>query len=673
MVVLKFDPAARLQRYLGRELIADPNLAIVEFVKNSWDAGASEVIIDFKVRGAVEDHEIVISDNGVGMSVNGFVANWMRPGYSYKAAGREGTTRRNEAARRMANRIPSGEKGLGRLAAGRLGELLDVYTRESPTDPWFRARFDWKRFDDLDHSLGEIEIEGELGVPPPVARFATGTVVRIAEMRFNWSQRVRGRREQDRAETRIGRLREDLALLLEPFAPAGRKFQVVIAIDDPALQDRLAGPIELEQVALRDYIWKFSMTPAPDGNGVIVRRTISRSKRLQEVGLPPRSEQRRRRRTAVLRCGPLSGTFYYSPPRIAVRNETLGRPPGVYLYRDGIRVEPYGSPEDDWLGVQARKASRQGWSAIQPKLLTGFVEISKRDNPLLIDMSNRSGLVEVEAYEDLVAQLRLEFRELDKVVLDEVVKPGWTKPEARAQEAAKRAQSFATALTRQVAHSVRTPVSSLGAEVLTIETVAKQLTDGKAKKELLAASKRARGHLDEIDLALSRLMAVSAENLGKSIKDVSVAEVVRDAVQRCQARAELKDVAVAVEPFDDVNVQTDNVAVTEAVVELITNAIDATRANLVSGGTVRVTVSRTDFAVEIRVVDQGSGVRDDVLEKLFETSVSTKGRPGFGLVHTSTLLALVNAEVRVDVTGSSGSTFVVMLPNAAATRREVQR
>lgn len=398
MIELRFDPAARLQRYLGRELIADPNLAIIEFVKNAYDAGASEVVIDFRLEGPLERHEILISDNGVGMSVEAFQANWMRPGYSYKVTDVKPTTRRSQAAKRMAARVPSGEKGLGRLAAGRLGERMDVYTRESSNDRWFHVVFDWRRFDDLERSISAIEIENELDVAPPGSRFTSGTVVRISDMQFNWSQRVRGRKLQGRADARIGRLREDLSLLLEPFTPAGADFQVVVAIDVPALQT-FAGPVTPDEPAIRDYTWKFRISAADDGEGVIVERTIRRSKRVREAtGLSERSTERRRRgreegrRGHTVRSGPIEGTFYYSPPQVAARGETLGRAPGVYLYRDGIRVEPYGSAEDDWLGVQARKASRQGWSAIQPNLLTGYIEITKARNPELIDMSNRNGL-----------------------------------------------------------------------------------------------------------------------------------------------------------------------------------------------------------------------------------------------------------------------------------------
>src|SRR4051794_27081546 len=83
---LYFKPAARLQRFLGRELIADPNLAIGEFIKNAYDAGASRVVVEFIVAGRRSFDQIIrIADDGVGMTFAEFRTNWMAPGYSEKA------------------------------------------------------------------------------------------------------------------------------------------------------------------------------------------------------------------------------------------------------------------------------------------------------------------------------------------------------------------------------------------------------------------------------------------------------------------------------------------------------------------------------------------------------------------------------------------------------------
>src|SRR4051794_14457361 len=101
-----FEPAARLQAILSRELVADPNVAVLEFVKNAYDAGAQRVLLHFDISHPPGDAVLTIADDGVGMDLATFKRNWMRPGFSEKAApdyvgGRQ--------------RVPAGEKGLGRL------------------------------------------------------------------------------------------------------------------------------------------------------------------------------------------------------------------------------------------------------------------------------------------------------------------------------------------------------------------------------------------------------------------------------------------------------------------------------------------------------------------------------------------------------------------------------
>jgi len=140
--VLHFEPSARLQQFLGRELIADPNLAITEFIKNSYDAGATDVYVDFRVAGLHPLEQLIrISDNGTGMGLDAFKANWMHPGFSYKVnavPSQDVPPRADTPQARRDARIPIGEKGIGCLAAGRLGERLHVLKRRHRRDQWAR-------------------------------------------------------------------------------------------------------------------------------------------------------------------------------------------------------------------------------------------------------------------------------------------------------------------------------------------------------------------------------------------------------------------------------------------------------------------------------------------------------------------------------------------------------
>ena len=105
---LKFRVSAELKNILGRDLITSPDIAILELVKNSYDAHASKVEITFD-----EDY-LEIADNGKGMSKNDLINKWLFVAYSAKSDGTEDISYRSKFKRHYA-----GAKGIGRLSCDR--------------------------------------------------------------------------------------------------------------------------------------------------------------------------------------------------------------------------------------------------------------------------------------------------------------------------------------------------------------------------------------------------------------------------------------------------------------------------------------------------------------------------------------------------------------------------
>ena len=130
---------------LGRESIKDHTTAILELIKNSYDAGAS--IVDVEIFANIRDPYIRIADNGSGMTEEAIDKYWLRVGYSEK--------REN---RKIKNRRKTGEKGIGRLSADRLGEILDMRTR-TPIDGDLRVVINWSDFDRMGINLSEVNID----------------------------------------------------------------------------------------------------------------------------------------------------------------------------------------------------------------------------------------------------------------------------------------------------------------------------------------------------------------------------------------------------------------------------------------------------------------------------------------------------------------------------------
>ena len=118
-----FRPRARILRLLGDELIGNDRLAIFELVKNAYDADANEVIVRLDLN-ADEGPMITVSDDGEGMNLNILKSVWLVPGDEHRKK-----QRLNKKRTPVHNRLPLGEKGLGRFAVHKLGNPLPKFQR----------------------------------------------------------------------------------------------------------------------------------------------------------------------------------------------------------------------------------------------------------------------------------------------------------------------------------------------------------------------------------------------------------------------------------------------------------------------------------------------------------------------------------------------------------------
>ncbi len=112
--ILKFNPRARIIRTIGDQLISGPEAAIVELVKNAYDADASRVIVKFTPPLLPNDGTITISDNGHGMPLSVIREKWMEPATTAKLLNRKSP----------GGRAMMGSKGIGRFAAAKLGKKM---------------------------------------------------------------------------------------------------------------------------------------------------------------------------------------------------------------------------------------------------------------------------------------------------------------------------------------------------------------------------------------------------------------------------------------------------------------------------------------------------------------------------------------------------------------------
>lgn len=668
-------PSARLQRFLGRELISDPNLAVLEFVKNAYDAGASDVRVEFNL--ASEPTTLIVADNGIGMDEDSFRANWLRPGFSSKSTDYSGPdlrTRANaEAVERSQSRSPAGEKGLGRLAAGRLGEVLTIYTRPAENVSWLRVTFDWSTFDDMNSLLEDIAIPFDYVDDSPEGSYATGTVIEISSLSQAWAGRIPGRPSPGRSRTRLGRLKQDLAFLIRGDTKA-RNFSILLDSNVVADKDDI-GIIDNDSASLDSaaYLYEFVIETHTDDlgddDGVVVNRTLHRNSDVSaRTGKPekeelPSSELSLNSVSGIeFSSGPIRGRFVYTPPPAAKRaREVDAALSGVLLYRDDVLVEPYGLGDDDWLGVESRKASRQGHAAIQPSTFSGEVRISRLANPGLVDMSNRLGLIDNQASLDFLYLLRSEFSYFEGLIYEEVLREDrWAgKKEEKASAQAVFAERLANVRLRAIAHRAGQPIQSMGFDVISLQTIASNpLLDDEIARQLKELVEAVENNLRRLGTIIAELTDV----MNLDFKVVSLAHLLDRVMTETAAYASRRGVVVETSAFDDLTVFVPESLAFEALIEIVTNGIEAPRLDGHSALVSILVDAVSSSAVELSVKDNGTGIPGGYPGMVLSSISSTKARPADGLVAAETAATAAKGSLEVKLSSELGTTMSLVLP-----------
>lgn len=673
---MTLKPSARLQRFLGQELIADPNLAVLEFVKNAYDAGADRVEVKFHL--SEEPTSLSVADNGIGMNEESFRYNWLRPGFSQKATSYRGDApaapATTKASQRAAKRKPAGEKGLGRLSAGRLGAVLTVWTRPSASAQWLVVTFDWSRFDDMYSAMDEISIPFEYRDTAPAEAFDKGTLVQITDLTQAWIGRVPGRPAPGRPRTRLGRLKQDLSFLIRAQGNKTQNFKLKLDSDVVTLEGDV-GEIspETSRLDTAQYVYRFALAGEEGEEGqysVRVERSLERSAEAVKATGKNASEKFQ---TVMLEVaasewpGPVSGYFLYTPPPAGRRAQDIDlAPTGVLLYRDEVLVEPYGLPGNDWLGVEARKASRQGHAAIQPSTLSGEVQISRENNPTLVDMSNRLGLLDNDESSEFVRLMRSEFAFFEELIYQEVLIEGnWQgKKQEKAAKQAVLAEEVAQLRLKALSHRAGQPLQAMGFDVIGLQ--------GLANEERIPADLRQRlqAYAEKFEVNVTRLAKVvgdlsSLPSLTAS--EVRIEDIADQVAMEVAGLAEQHSVEITTGGAAEMAAFVPRDLVFEVIHELVTNAIEVPR-KAPGVGFVRVDVENPrPECIDVVVVDDGAGFAEQasLVEDLSEIQ-STKGRPAEGLITAENSAVAMRGALAVRRTSTEGTVMVLRLPTGVS-------
>lgn len=404
-----FRPRARIMKTLGEELISSDSVAIIELVKNSYDADASEVLVRF-VGPLVEGKgKIQVLDNGCGMSLDTVKNSWMEPATDSKL---------NNKISRGGRRV-LGEKGIGRFAASRLSSMLELVSKREDEKVETFAVFDWSQFDDEQKFLDEVEILIESKVPSDICEGGEieavsrgssggyhGTIMTMSGLKTAWSN------------SGFDEIQRGLSRLVSPFAElSGFKISIEAPVGFEKYTSEIQPPeiinyphytVEGEVTAEGKYSisYKVLATDAIEhADGWFVQHPKSGWIMRDGEEVPQKG-------SSIPQSGPLKVqlriwdrdelgniTQMVGGTISSVRKD-LDVLAGLNIYRDGFRVMPYGEPNNDWLRLDLRRVQKPTYRLSNNQIL-GYISISADGNSGLKDQSNREGMRESQAYNDL--------------------------------------------------------------------------------------------------------------------------------------------------------------------------------------------------------------------------------------------------------------------------------
>lgn len=374
---IHFTVEAALVRELGSESVSDEVLSLIELIKNSYDADATEVLIKLENLRTGEP-KIEIIDNGSGMSFDDLVNRWMRIATSWK--------RWNRISKKFKRKM-LGLKGIGRFSVENLSAKTTIISYPENVDVGFKVVFDWNIYYDSEQDISKISNK--------ITKFnkeknVHGFKIILEDIRKRWSVRD------------VEKLRQYIRSFMPPYIKEAN-FNVEILTDE--FKD-LAGKIDSS--FLSNALFKFL---------VILDKTGDIEYKFKQKG-KKRPATRKSKFKDDFKCGPMKFElyFYYRTKKkmkdyginikdIDTFRKILDDYGNIRIYRDNIRISGFGNPDDDWIGLDA--LSRNDPSVVPARnQIISSIHITDEENPEITDTTTRENLIKNDSFDDMYDFIR---------------------------------------------------------------------------------------------------------------------------------------------------------------------------------------------------------------------------------------------------------------------------
>lgn len=411
---ISFSPKARIILQLGDQLIRSESIAILELIKNSYDACANKVTIRMRNVENADNGEIIIQDDGFGMDYNLIKDVWLIPGTTHKKAQID-----NNDFIGNCNRVPLGEKGIGRFGAHKLGKRIELISKKEGKKE-VRLNINWEDFDN-DEMLDKIPIDLSERNPEVFTGDSTGTKIIIRGLRMKWTRG--GIRSMYRA----------INSLNSPFESPS-SFRVLFKIDKPNWLDGLLSFDEIKDSALftADVVLKDNQIVSLDYEFIPWASMKELKSRKYSISRPIEMAQKEydeKEKKKVMKDIDLSD---YKIGEVKLKllifdldtnvlsmgvqdkrglKSYLKDNGGIRVYRDGVRVYDYGEPGNDWLSLDLERVNLPT-ARLSNNIVIGAVSLNRLDSKDLEEKTNREGFIENEAFRTFYSAIRFTISQI---------------------------------------------------------------------------------------------------------------------------------------------------------------------------------------------------------------------------------------------------------------------
>lgn len=393
-------PAARIVNTLGRELIKDDLAAIVELVKNSYDADSPDVDVKFDYDDKEKTLTIIIADSGHGMSRDTVINKWLVPGTSDKLERKRSPKKKRQL---------QGRKGIGRYAAGILGQELFLSTIDEDGNKT-ELLMDWS--DISSHTyLDEVDILVETNK----TKDSSGTHIEIK----NYLQQNTPPISITTIwpDEKLKKLKTELSKLLSPLDRNKKdRFDIKLSFGDLPSKDYSHVEIDISPLPLLElYDYRIHGSISKSGEiKLTYENQCLKPVKPEEIHV---AGSKAEGELDGATCGRIEfdiRVFDRDPEaideivkRAKIHNSLdmgkleirrwLNDFNGIGIYKGGFRIRPYGDRDYDWLNLGARRVDVPA-KRIGSNQVIGLINIEPEEKSGLEEKSARDGLIENSSY-----------------------------------------------------------------------------------------------------------------------------------------------------------------------------------------------------------------------------------------------------------------------------------